>query len=219
MPASVQLILWSTQWEGRWIGQEWKQINQWKGYSNNPGERQWQLRLGRQQWQWGEELRQLYLENEIHRTDLSGEWWNQGHSLTRSGSDLPLLPHFMPYSSLLPSLQHISLLSGLTSCLYPFLPPATGPLCLCCFLCWDCSSLSSCSFNSYSSCSQPPFSEKPSLASRNIEQVKFSSDPIHLTYIYLFACLFALLRVHVCVVFPSPCSLSSLETETMFIFP
>lgn len=43
------------QGEGRWVRQKWKQKDQLRGYFRNPGERLWQLGLGRQQRQWGEE--------------------------------------------------------------------------------------------------------------------------------------------------------------------
>lgn len=149
---------------------------------------------------------QMCLENKIHGACLSGKWWNQGHSLTRSGPDLPVPPHFISHSSLPSSLQPLVFSPALPVLLIPFSFQPQG-LCTCCFLCRDCSSLLSHLVNSYSSWSEPTFSEKPSLASPNTDQVKFSSDPMHLTF-----------SVCVCVSLPSPYSLSSIETETMFMF-
>lgn len=129
----------------------------------------------------------------------------------RSGSDLPVLPHFIPHSSLPSSLQPLVFSPALQVFLIPFSFQPQG-LCTCCFLYLDCSPLLSHLVNSYSSRSEPTFSEKPSLASPNSEQVKFSSDPMHLTF---SVCVCVMCE---CVCLPSPYSLSSIETETMFMF-
>lgn len=91
----------------------------------------------------------------------------------------PRLPHLIPYSNLLSSVQHTNLLSGFTNRLYPFLLPTTGPLHMLlpvALLSTPCLVQSSSAF-----WSQPTFSEKPSLASLNTEQVKFW-DPMYLTF-------------------------------------
>lgn len=137
-----------------------------------------------------------------------GNGGSKDNSLTRSGSSLPLclischIPSSFLHSSTLVSSQA----SQVVFIAFSFQPQG---LCTCRFLCSDCSLLPSHLLNSYSSFwSQPTFPEKPSLASLNNEQVKFSSDPMHLP----FSCM------RVCVIFPSPFSLSSLESETMFMF-